>query len=146
MPGEIQVRKLLLDWIWNSMKVNLASHFFRLSVVAITCWCKRLRILWGKFKVPAIFQRGPKVLCHASEEANVKSGTIATAIPATVEPELGKTWCPNRHDSSIPPKYPALIFAAYGHYSTQAIWNEFCITYGSSMRRFRLRPRGAALF
>jgi hypothetical protein len=60
----------------------------------------------------------------------VKSGTIETTVPATAEPELGEWRCPNGHDSSIPPRCPALMFVACGHYATEATWNEFCITCG----------------
>lgn len=117
---------------------NEVQHLHALHVMSFYCpkgHHSEARRLW-KENTPrltegaAIPQRGPKVLCDASEDDNVKSGTIATPTPATVEPELGKTWCPNRHDSSIPPNYPALIFAACGHYAVQATWNEFCITCG----------------
>ena len=60
----------------------------------------------------------------------MKSAAIETTIPATAEPELGECRCPNGHDSSIPPKLPALMFRACGHYPTDATWNEFCITCG----------------
>ena len=118
--------------------INEVQHPHALHVMSFDCpkgHRSEARRLW-KEKAPrltegaAIFLHGPKVLCDATEEGNVKSGTIAAPIPATVEPELGKTWCPNRHDSSIPPNYPALMFAACGHYATQAAWNEFCITCG----------------
>jgi hypothetical protein len=77
-----------------------------------------------------------KIANHAGEadgsssEGKVKSGTIATAIPATTEPELGEPRCPNGHDSAIPPRCPALMFGACHHYSTAVSWNEFCITCG----------------
>jgi hypothetical protein len=66
----------------------------------------------------------------------VKSGTIETTIPATaepapIEPEPGKRRCPNGHDSSMPPSYPALMFEACGDYRhTVATWDEYCITCG----------------
>src|ERR1035438_8556409 len=59
-----------------------------------------------------------------------QAGTIATAIPATTDPELGELRCPNGYDSSIPPRCPALMFVACRDYSTEATWNEFCITCG----------------
>jgi hypothetical protein len=68
----------------------------------------------------------------------VKSGTIATAVPATTEPELGEPRCPNGHDSAIPPRCPALMFGACGHYNTEATWNEFCITCGVRHAPFRI--------
>jgi hypothetical protein len=60
------------------------------------------------------------------------SGTIATTVPATADPERGEWRCPKGHDSSIPPNYPALMFAACGHYRSTVVatWNEFCITCG----------------
>jgi hypothetical protein len=46
-------------------------------------------------------------------------------------PEPGELRCPNEHDSSVPPRHPALIFVACHHYGTDATWNEFCITCGA---------------
>ena len=42
----------------------------------------------------------------------------------------GRTAMPQWHDSSIPPRHPALIFVACHHYGIDATWNEFCITCG----------------
>ena len=67
-----------------------------------------------------------------------EAGTIATAIPATTDPELGEPRCPNGHDSAIPPRCPALMFVACHHYTTQATWNEYCITCGVRHAPFRI--------
>jgi len=67
-----------------------------------------------------------------------EAGTIATAIPAATDPELGEPRCPNGHDSSVPPKCPALMFVTCWHYSTQATWNEHCITCGVRHAPFRI--------
>ena len=56
----------------------------------------------------------------------MNSGAIATAAPATTEPEPDEPRCPNGHDSAIPPRCPALMFVACHHYSIDATWNEFC--------------------
>jgi hypothetical protein len=53
-----------------------------------------------------------------------------TTAPFIADPELGELRCPNWHDSAIPPKCPVLMFVACHHYSTDATWNEFCITCG----------------
>jgi hypothetical protein len=50
-------------------------------------------------------------------------------------PELGEPRCPNGHDSSIPPRCPALMFATCHHYTTDATWNEYCITCGVRQSR-----------
>jgi hypothetical protein len=68
----------------------------------------------------------------------VNSGTVETTVPATADPERGELRCPNGHDSSIPPRCPALIFVACGHYSTEATWNGFCITCGVQHEPFRI--------
>lgn len=60
----------------------------------------------------------------------MKSEAIATTVPATTDPELGEPRCPNGHDSAMPPRCPALMFATCHHYSTDATWNEYCITCG----------------
>jgi hypothetical protein len=59
-----------------------------------------------------------------------EAGRIATAIPAATDSELGELRCPNGHDSAIPPRCPTLMFVTCWHYSTQATWNEYCITCG----------------
>lgn len=56
--------------------------------------------------------------------------TIEITFPDTADPELGEPRCPNGHDSALPPQCPALMFVTCWHYSTQATWNEFCITCG----------------
>jgi hypothetical protein len=66
------------------------------------------------------------------------AGTIATASPATTEPELGELRCPNGHNSSIPPRCPALMFVTCLHYHTEATWNEYCITCGVRHAPFRI--------
>jgi hypothetical protein len=58
------------------------------------------------------------------------TGIIEITVPDTANPELGEPRCPNGHDSTIPPRCPALMFVTCWHYSTQATWNEFCITCG----------------
>src|SRR5271154_2393637 len=65
-----------------------------------------------------------------SSTTAAEAGTIATAIPATTEPELGEPRCPNGHDSAIPPRCPTLMFGACHHYGTEVSWNEYCITCG----------------
>jgi hypothetical protein len=67
-----------------------------------------------------------------------EAGTIARAIPATTEPEIGEPRCPNGHDSAIPPRCPALMFVTCWHYSSQATWNQFCITCGVRHAPFRI--------
>ena len=67
-----------------------------------------------------------------------ETGTIARPIPSTTDPELGDLRCPNGHDSVIPPRCPALMFVACRHYSTEATWNEFCITCGIRHAPFRI--------
>jgi len=74
----------------------------------------------------------------SSSATAAKAGTITTAIPATTEPELAELRCPNGHDSSIPPKCPALLFVTCHHYSTELTWNEFCITCGVRHAPFRI--------
>jgi hypothetical protein len=63
--------------------------------------------------------------------------TITTA-PLIADPELGELRCPNGHDSAIPPQCPALMFGACHHYSTEAAWNEYCITCGVRHAPFRI--------
>jgi hypothetical protein len=46
-------------------------------------------------------------------------------------PEPSDLRCPSGHDSSIPPRHPALIFVACHHYGIDATWHEFCITCGA---------------
>jgi hypothetical protein len=65
-------------------------------------------------------------------------GAIATVIPEIAEPELGEPRCPNGHDSAISPRCPALMFVACHHYSTEATWNEYCITCGARHAPFRI--------
>ena len=60
----------------------------------------------------------------------MNSGAIETTVPETAEPELGEPRCPNGHESATPPRCPALMFVTCYHYSTEATWNEFCITCG----------------
>ena len=67
-----------------------------------------------------------------------EAGTIATPIRSTTDPERGELRCPNGHDSAIPPGWPALMFVACYHYSTQATWNEFCITCGVRHAAFKI--------
>ena len=67
-----------------------------------------------------------------------EAGTIATAIPAATEPELGEPRCPNGHDSAIPPRCPTLMFVTCWHYTTQATWNEYCVTCGVRQAAFRI--------
>ena len=67
-----------------------------------------------------------------------EAGTIATAIPAATEPELGEPRCPNGHDSAIPPRCPTLMFVTCWHYTTQATWNEYCVTCGVRQAPFRI--------
>jgi len=67
-----------------------------------------------------------------------EAGTIATAIPATTDPELAEPRCPNGHDSAIPPRCPTLMFVTCWHYSTQATWNEYCFTCGVRHAPFRI--------
>jgi hypothetical protein len=43
---------------------------------------------------------------------------------------MGEPRCPNGHDSSLPPSYPALIYVACHRHGIDATWNEFCITCG----------------
>ena len=64
--------------------------------------------------------------------------TISTPIPANTEPEIREPRCPNGHNSTIPPRCPALMFVACLHYNTQATWNEFCITCGVRHVPFRI--------
>jgi hypothetical protein len=89
-------------------------------------------------------KRGKKEEERRTEETGLWcSGTIETTLPATAEPELGERWCPNGHDSSLPPRLPELIFFACGHYlSTEFTWNEFCITCGIRHVAFRIFWRG----
>lgn len=73
----------------------------------------------------------------------MKSGTIETRVPATGDPEPGEWRCPNGHDSSLPPRLPALSFKACGHYRPKvATWNEFCITCGVRHAALRIYWRG----
>ena len=100
-PGKIiVVRCDTCDVDYDVREVtNEVQHPHALHVMAFDCpkgHHSEARRLW-KENAPrltegaAIFLRGPKVLCDAPEEGNVKSGTIATTIPATVEPELGRS-------------------------------------------------------
>jgi len=75
-------------------------------------------------------------------EDKVKSGTIEITDPETADPELGEPRCPNGHDSAVPPRCPELLFVACWHYSTQATWNEFCITCGARHVPFRIYWHG----
>jgi hypothetical protein len=68
----------------------------------------------------------------------VKSGATDTTVPETAEPELGELRCPNGHDSAIPPRCPVLMFVTCWHYSSQATWNEYCITCGIRHAPFRI--------
>jgi hypothetical protein len=68
----------------------------------------------------------------------VKSGATEAKIPETADPERGEPRCPNGHDSAIPPRCPALMFVTCWHYSTQATWNEHCITCGVRHAPFRI--------
>jgi len=74
--------------------------------------------------------------------AEVRADLEKSARVATTEPELGRGRCPNGHDSSLPPRLPELIFETCGHYSTEATWNEFCITCGIRHAAFRIYWRG----
>lgn len=71
-------------------------------------------------------------------EGEVKSGAVEATTPLTAEPELGEPRCPNGHDSRIPPQCPALMFVTCWHYSSQATWNEFCITCGVRHAPFKI--------
>ena len=69
----------------------------------------------------------------------MKSETIETTIPATVDPELGERRCPNGHNSAIRPRLPEVMFHACGHYRPTVItWNEFCISCGVRHEPFRV--------
>ena len=68
----------------------------------------------------------------------MNSGAIATATPEAPDPELCEPRCPNGHDSSIPPKCPALMFVACHHYTSRVSWNEYCITCGVHHAPFRI--------
>jgi len=65
-------------------------------------------------------------------------GTISSVIPAATDPKAGESRCPNAHNSAIPPRCPALMFAPCSHYSTEASWNEYCITCGVRHAPFRI--------
>jgi hypothetical protein len=86
----------------------------------------------------AVTKDHPSEQGEKAREEQVKSGTIATPIPSTTDPELGEPRCPNGHDSAIPPRCPALMFVPCHHYSTEATWNEFCIACGVRHAPFRI--------
>jgi len=71
------------------------------------------------------------------DSMNREPETIEEA-PTTREPGLSEFRCPNGHDSSIPPSRPALMFAACRHYTTEATWNEFCVTCGTRHAPFAI--------
>jgi hypothetical protein len=71
-------------------------------------------------------------------EGKMKSGAIETTVAETTEPVLGEPRCPNGHNSAIPPRCPALMFVTCWHYSTEATWNEYCITCGVHHAPFKV--------
>lgn len=71
-------------------------------------------------------------------EGEVKSGAVEATALLIADPQLGEPRCPNGHDSRIPPQCPALMFVTCWHYSSQATWNEFCITCGVRHAPFKI--------